>query len=134
MFLVFKRIPIFFRFIPSASFVERATTSGRLFRKCAFAAIKTGVSDIPFASLDSVFPVQGAMTRMSNNAPGPIGSASGMVVIGFRPVISSARFRKSLQLPNRLSVVDAWSEKIGYRFAPVVARFFNSSNTFWYVQ
>ena len=69
--------------------------------------MRTGVSEMPFANLDKVFPVHGAMTSMSNKAFGPMGSASGIVVIGFLPVISSAFFKKSSQFPNRLSVVDA---------------------------
>ena len=35
--------------------------NGLLFRKWAFAAIQTGVSVIPLAILESVFPVQGAI-------------------------------------------------------------------------
>ncbi len=33
--------------------------------RCAFAAISTGVSVIPFASFAAVFPVQGRMARIS---------------------------------------------------------------------
>ncbi len=41
-----------------------------------FAAIKTAVSVIPFASFAAVFPVQGAITRASNSFFfGPTGSA-----------------------------------------------------------
>ena len=57
IFLVFNKIPIFFRFIPRASLV------------------------------DKVFPVQGAITKISSMDFGPIGSASGMVIIGALPVI-----------------------------------------------
>ena len=70
--------------------MERDITSGLLLRKWALAAMRTGVSEIPLASFDKVFPVQGAMSRISNNALGPMGSASGMVVIGSLPVISLA--------------------------------------------
>ena len=90
MFLVLRSIPIFFRFIPSASLVDKEMTSGLLFRRCDFAAINTGVSEIPFASFDRVFPVHGAMTRISSMDFGPIGSASGMVRIGSFPVKSLA--------------------------------------------
>ena len=44
------RIPIFFRFIPRASLVDKEITSGRLLRRWDFAAISTGVSEMPFAS------------------------------------------------------------------------------------
>ena len=40
----------------SPSFVEKAITSGRPFRRCAFAAIVTAVSVTPFASFARVFP------------------------------------------------------------------------------
>ena len=56
-----------------------------------------------------VFPVHGAIIRRSSIDFGPIGSASGIVVIGGFPLISSASFRKSLHLPKRLSVEEALS-------------------------
>ncbi len=82
-------------------------TKGLLFLRCAFAAIKTGVSEIPFANFDKVLPVHGAIIKMSNMDFGPIGSASGIVVIGGLPLISSAICKKSLHFPKRLSVVEA---------------------------
>ena len=118
-------MPIFFRFIPSASLVDRESTSGRLLRRWDFAAISTGVSEIPFASLESVFPVQGEMTRISISPFGPMGSAPGMVVMGFFPVSSSARAKNSVLLPNLESRVEAWVEKTGSKLAPV---FFRSSS------
>lgn len=54
------------------------------------------MSDIPFASLDRVFPVQGAITKISSIDFGPIGSASGIVIIGDLPVICEASSKKSL--------------------------------------
>ena len=125
MFFVFRRMPIFFKFIPRASLVDREITSGRLLRRWDFAAISTGVSEIPFASLESVLPVQGAMTRMSISPFGPIGSAAGIVVIGAWPVRSSARSRKEALVPKRESREEALSENTGSSFAPVSFRFSN---------
>ena len=85
---------------------------------------------MPLASLDRVFPVHGAIIRRSSIDFGPIGSASGIVVIGGFPLISSASFRKSLHLPKRLSVEEALSEKIVNRLACVSASRLNSSKTF----
>ena len=61
---------------PSASLVETVMITGRLFRKWLFAAMVTGPSAIPCASLARVFPVQGAMINASSSFLGPIGSAS----------------------------------------------------------
>ena len=130
MFFVFNSMPMFFRFMPRASLVERKMTSGLLFLRCDFAAINTGVSDIPFASLDSVLPVHGAITRMSTSDLGPIGSAPGMVVMGSLPLIAFARSRKSAQLPKRLSVVEARSENIVRSFAPQSFKFSIALNIF----
>jgi len=55
----------FLKFMPMASFVETDMMSGLLFLRCAFAAMRTDVSVIPFVSLAMVFPVQGAMTSAS---------------------------------------------------------------------
>ena len=119
MFLVFSKIPIFFKFIPSASLVEREITSGRLLRRCDLAAIRTGVSEMPFASLERVFPVQGAITIISIRPFGPMGSACGMVVIGAFPVNSLACAKNSSLVPKREFSVAACSEKTGSRLAPV---------------
>ena len=73
-------------------------------RRCAFAAISTGLSVIPFASFATVFPVQGIITIRSNIAEGPTTSDSLMVRNGFFPVISSARLIKLSASPNRLSI------------------------------
>lgn len=116
---------MFFRFMPRASLVDKDSTSGRLLRKWDFAAIRTGVSEIPFASFDKVFPVQGAMTRISISPLGPMGSASGIVVIGSLPVRLFARSRKELLVPNLESSWEALCENTGSRLAPV---FFNSSS------
>ncbi len=53
------------RFMPSPSLVEMEMTSGLLLRICAFAAISTGVSVMPFASFAAVFPVQGRIASAS---------------------------------------------------------------------
>ena len=87
-FLLLHKSPIFFKFMPSPSFVEMEITSGLLLRICAFAAINTGVSVIPFASLAAVFPVHGMIASTSRNPFGPIGSALSMDTIGSFPVIS----------------------------------------------
>ena len=91
---------------------------GLLLRRCAFAAINTGVSVIPLASFAMVLPVHGKSTRISNRLPGPIGSASEIVKKGSLPVISCARFKKSFDLPKRLSIVPAASEKMVCTRAP----------------
>ena len=67
---------MFFKLAPSASLVAGERTTGLSFRICAFAAINTGVSVIPTASFAIVFPVHGAITRISKSPFGPIGSAS----------------------------------------------------------
>ena len=105
-------------------------TKGLLFLRCALAAIKTGVSLIPFASFDSVLPVQGAITSISSIDFGPIGSAAGMVVIGSLLLISFASLRKSFDFPKRVSVVEALSEKIVKILALVSASLLSSSKTF----
>ena len=112
MFLALSSKPIFFIFMPKASFVEMEISSGLLFRRWAFAAIRTGVSVIPLASFAIVLPVQGKRTRMSSRLPGPMGSASDMVKRGLFPVIASAFFMKSSAFPKRLSMVWAASEKM----------------------
>ena len=81
MFLLFNSKPIFLRFIPKASLEDRNKITGRWFRNCAFAAIRTGVSVMPFASFARVFPVHGAIKSAKKGAFGPIGSASFMVVM-----------------------------------------------------
>ena len=66
---------MFFALAPNASLVEGAIIKGRSFLRCALAAIVTEVSVIPLANLPKVLPVQGAITKTSSNAFGPIGSA-----------------------------------------------------------
>ena len=117
----------------SPSFVEKAITSGRPFRRCAFAAIVTAVSVTPFASFARVFPVHGAMTIASIGSRGPSGSASAMVVTTCRPVICISRLMFSEAAPKRLSVSAAFSLIIG------ISSYFSvslsaSSNTRLYVQ
>ena len=99
--------------------VDREITNGRLLRRWDFAAISTGVSEIPLASLESVFPVQGAITRISISSFGPMGSAAGMVVIGVWPVKALARSIKDALVPKRELREEAFSEKTGRRSAPV---------------
>ena len=118
IFFALIKSPIFFIFKPRASFVETDNKSGLSFLRWAFAAIKTGVSVIPFASFASVFPVHGKMTSRSSRLLGPIGSASLMVRIGGKPVISSALFKKLSAVPKRLSILCAESEKMVCMTAP----------------
>ena len=65
MFFMLNSRPMFLRLMPRASLVDTDITSGLPFRRCAFAAMRTGVSVIPLASLARVLPVQGAMRRIS---------------------------------------------------------------------
>ena len=74
-------------FMPNPSLVDKKITRGLLFRRCALAAIRTGVSVIPFASLAAVLPVQGRMTRRSKYPVGPMGSAASIRQIGSLPVM-----------------------------------------------
>ena len=105
--------------------------SGLLFLRWAFAAIRAGVSVMPFASLAIVLPVQGKSTRISSRLPGPIGSASDMVIMGRTPVMSSAFFRNVSALPKRLSMVPEASEKIVWTRAPSSTRFLDSFKCFF---
>ena len=98
----------------SASFVEKAITSGRPLRRCALAAIVTALSVMPCASFASVLPVQGAISRASSPSAGPSGSASAIVVTTRRPPLSSMRRRMcAAAVPKRLSVSAALSLMIG---------------------
>ena len=67
---------MFPRFADIASFDASAMISGLSLLKCAFAAIVTAVSVIPFAILARVFPVQGQIISASSGILGPKGSAS----------------------------------------------------------
>ena len=69
----------------SASFVEKAMMSGFEFLRCAFAAMVTAVSVMPWLSFAMVFPVQGAIMSASIGFAGPSGSASAMEQTGFAP-------------------------------------------------
>ena len=64
------------RFCDIASFDARAISIGRSHRRCAFAAMVTAVSVIPFAIFARVLPVQGAIIRYSRGFFGPSGSAA----------------------------------------------------------
>ena len=96
-FLALYSIPRFLKFIPILSLLEMEMTSGFSLRRCAFAAISTGVSVIPFTNFAIVLPVHGAMTSASKGAFGPIGSASWIVYIPVFPVMRST-FYKRFQL------------------------------------
>ena len=109
---------MFLAVAPSASFVETAITTGRLLRRCALAASVTVVSVMPFAIFPRVFPVVGAIISKSSSFLGPIGSASGRVLIISFPVISVISSAKSLAEPNRVSVVNAVSDIMGTTLNP----------------
>ena len=89
-----------------ASLVDTAISTGRPLRRWLLAAIVTGVSAMLWASLASVFPVQGAMTSASKSFFGPIGSTSSMVCSGSVPQISEARRMWLWAVPKRLQLLD----------------------------
>ena len=68
--------------------------TGRSLRSWALAAIRTAESVIPLVSLARVLPVHGAIIIRSRSLSGPMGSASTMDVMTFRPVIFSIFFNK----------------------------------------
>ena len=77
------------------------------------AAIVTGPSVMPWASLARVLPVQGAMTRTSARFCGPNGSASTMVRMAGRPAARSTRAMRSSASPKRVSYRAVFSERMG---------------------
>ena len=95
------------------SFVASATTTGLPLRRWDFAAIVTGPSVMPWASLARVLPVQGAMTRTSARSCGPNGSASTMVRMAGRPAARSTRAMRSSASPKRVSYRAVFSERMG---------------------
>ena len=96
---------MFLKFIPMASLVDKEITRGFSLRRWAFAAISTGVSVMPFASFARVFPVQGAIRRISRYPLGPMGSAASMVRMGSRPVRPLILRMYSSVLPKRERMV-----------------------------
>ena len=91
----------------SASFVENAMTSGFEFLRCAFAAMVTAVSVIPWFIFAMVFPVQGAIMSASIGFAGPRGSASAIECTGCAPHSELRRDIKSADVPKRVSVARA---------------------------
>ena len=85
---------------------------------------------MPLASLDRVFPVHGAIIRRSSIDFGPIGSASGIVVIGGFHLFLQQVSENLYIYQNGMSVEEALSEKIVNRLACVSASRLNSSKTF----
>ena len=65
----------------------------------------TGVSAMEWASFARVFPVQGAMMRMSNSFFGPTGSTWARVCSGGVPQMVSAMTICSRAVPKRLSTL-----------------------------
>ncbi len=100
MYLVFKMAPRFFAFAERPSFVEIPIMTGLRLRMVDLAAIRTGPSVIPYASLAKVFPVHGAITNASRTFVGPKGSTSATVRIGSLPVIRSRAHAMSAAFPN----------------------------------
>ena len=88
-------------------------TRGFPFLRWALAAMSTGVSVIPQASLARVLPVQGAMRSTSRYALGPMGSASSTRRMGGFPAVPVIRRMKSPVSPKRESVVWTLLEKMG---------------------
>src|SRR5699024_8115352 len=76
-------------FRPSASLVAIPNKTGLRFLIVALAAINTGVSVIALAIRLMELPVKGAIIIKSSGNFGPRGSASGIVLITFFPVIFS---------------------------------------------
>src|SRR5699024_5183382 len=74
-------------FRPSASLVAIPNKTGLRFLIVALAAINTGVSVIALAIRLMELPVKGAIIIKSSGNFGPRGSASGIVLITFFPVI-----------------------------------------------
>lgn len=95
------------------SFVETASSTGRPLRRCALQAKLTGESAMPFASLPSVLPVQGATISRSSRRFGPSGSTCASVCSGSVPHSAVTSARKSADAPKRVSVSHAASEKMG---------------------
>ena len=77
--LTYPQFKELYLYITTLGIQPDVMTNGRLLRKCAFAAIVTAVSVMPFAILASVFPVHGLITRASSSILGPSGSASTML-------------------------------------------------------
>ena len=134
MFFMLNSRPMFLRLMPRASLVDTDITSGLPFRRCAFAAIRTGVSVIPLASLARVLPVQGAMRRISRYPFGPMGSASSIFSIGFISAMDVIRSINWPVSPKRESVDWTLPEKTGCRMAPVSFRCLISCSIFAKVQ
>ena len=104
---------MFFAVAPRASFVDGAITMGISFLSPAFTAIVTEVSVMPRASFDMVFPVQGATTMASKSFFGPMGSASGMVVMGFLAVTIDSLEKSSSFSRKRVEVFATIGERMG---------------------
>ena len=104
MFFLVRSFPIFCAAVARPSFVDTPIITGRLLRRCAFAASVTHESVIPFASFASVLPVHGSITSASRIAFGPIGSASLIVCIISFPVFLISSFLKKSHSPNLVSV------------------------------
>ena len=110
--------PIFLAVAPSPSLVAKHKSTGLPMRKWLLQAIVTEVSVMALANFARVLPVHGATTMISHIFFGPMGSASTMDLIIFRPQISSISQTISLARPKRVSVLQAFSDIIGSTVAP----------------
>ena len=117
----------------SASFVENAMTSGFEFLRCAFAAMVTAVSVMPWFIFAMVFPVQGAIMSASIGFAGPRGSASAIECTGCAPHSELRRDIKSADVPKRVSVAAAVSLMMGTS-SYLSARTASCENSLSYVQ
>ena len=79
----FRSAPMFGAAAPSASLVDRASTTGRSLRMCDLTAMGTVPSTMPQLSFARVLLPAGATIKRSNILFGPRGSASTIVVIAF---------------------------------------------------
>ena len=85
-------------------------------RICAFAASRTGVSIIPFASFAAVLPVHGYISITSNIFSGPTRSACCNVFIPSSPVIFFISPINSPAFPNLVFNICALYEYTGTTF------------------
>ena len=95
-----------------------AITSGRLLRRCAFAAMVTGVSVMPHASFARVLPVAGAMMSASKGYFGPSGSAPTIERIGSRPQREVRVEISACACPKRVSETAEVYERMGKTSRP----------------
>ena len=92
---------------------------GGSLRSVALVAIRTGDSFIALASFASELPVQGAISMTSSSLDGPSGSASGIDLIAFSPVMCSIFATHSSASAKRVLVDCTVYDRIGTTRAPI---------------